>query len=528
METKRKSFVAGVAVLAAAGIICKVIGVLFRVWATNIIGEAGMEYYEVVFPFYSFLLILSSSGIPTAISKMVAERVAVGDWAAGRKVFRRSLLALTIIGLASTAVMFFAAELITVNIVGLEAKSSVIFKALSPALFFVSVLCAYRGYLQGLQRMTGTGVSQIAEQVFKCIFGLSLAAYFMQSTGNPIYGACGALLGIAISEALALGIMILFRFKHRRDCMPLDSDRKPRTNEGVILRMLAIAVPITLGASILPVTSIIDVDMIYSITNVADVGQSYVALSTYVRSIINLPASLTVALAISLVPAISAAVARKDERGVQRAATMGIKLSMVIGLPCAVGLFVLGGPVVKMLFRSIEDSTYLIVENLFGVAAFTVIFISLVQTTTGALQGIGKQWIPMICLLIGAVCKIVTNYILLPMAEVNIVGASWSNIACYGVAGILDTIFLVRYTKLRLNLWDVFIKPIIGSAVMGAVVYFSYKVLYSLHPGTLVTLASVLLGVLVYLAMVYVLKMFSGEELSYLPFMRRRRKEIKQ
>lgn len=525
MEKKRRSFITGAAILAFAGIVCKIIGVLFRVWAAGTIGEAGMEYYEVVFPFYSFLLILSSSGIPTAISKMVAERIAVGDWASGKRVFRRSLLALSLIGIISTAVMYLASDVITVNLVGLPSQSSIIFKALSPALFFVSVLCAYRGYLQGLQKMAGTGVSQIAEQVFKCIFGLWLAAYFIRTTSDPIMGAVGALLGISISEAAALIIMMLLRYKHRRDCMPLDAERKPRQNERVISKMLAIAVPITLGASILPITSIIDVDMIYAMTNIDNVGQSYVALSTYVRSIINLPASLTVALAISLVPAISAARARMDEQGVQRASTMGVKLSMIIGLPCAVGLYVLGAPIVNMIFRSIEPSTLEIVERLFKVASFTVIFISLVQTTTGALQGIGKQWIPMVCLLIGAVCKVVTNYVLLPIAEINIVGASWSNIACYGVAGILDTIFLVKYTKMKMNIWDVFIKPVLGSAVMGAVVYFVYKFLYSIHPGTIVTLVSVVIGIGVYLAMIYVLRMFTKDEMAYLPLNRRRRKE---
>lgn len=511
--------------LAAAGFLCKIIGVLFRVWANNIIGIDGMAYYEVVFPFYSWLLILSSSGIPTAISKMVSERVAVGDWAAGKKVFYKALAILSILGVLTTAVLFFGAEAFTVYVVGLPAEDAIIFKVLAPALFFVSVMCAYRGYLQGLQLMSGTAVSQIAEQVFKCIFGLSLAYYFMQKTGRPIDGACGALLGISISEAIALLIMMLFRLKHRRDCMPLNACRTPKDTNTILPTMFKIAIPITLGASILPITSIIDVNMIFSLTNVENIKQSYVALSTYVRAIINLPASLTVALAMSLVPAISAAKARQDELGTQKAARMGLKLSMVIGMPCAIGLFVLGGPIVQMLFRNVTEDTLIIVENLFQVAAFSVIFISLVQTATGALQGIGKHRIPVYCLLIGAVCKVATNYVLLPLESVNIIGASWSNIACYGIAGILDTIFLIKYTKMKLNLWDVFIKPILGSAIMGAVVYFSYHFLYEIHPGTLVTLLSVVLGVVTYALLMYALKMFNKDEMSYLPFKRRRKED---
>ncbi|MDO4543691.1 MAG: polysaccharide biosynthesis protein [Clostridia bacterium] len=516
-----RSFVLGAAILSFAGIICKVIGVLFRVWANNIIGEAGMAYYEVVFPFYSWLLILSSSGIPIAISKMVAERVAVGDYADGRKVFRKSLLLLSIVGIVTTAVLFFGADFFTVYVIGLDVSASVIFKVLAPALFFVSMLCAYRGYLQGLQLMSGTGVSQIAEQVFKCVFGLSLAAYFMQKTGQPLDGACGALLGIAISEAIALIIMMLFKFAHRRDCMPLDADRQAKDKRPVLRTMLKIAIPITLGASILPITSIIDVSMIYSIMKGVNVDQAYVALSTYVRSIINLPASVTVALAMSLVPAISASVARKDEEGVRRASRMGVKLSMFIGLPCAVGLFVLGAPIVEMLFRNVSDDTLKIVERIFMVASFTVIFISLVQTATGALQGIGKHRIPVYCLLIGAAAKIVVNLVLLPMESVNIVAASWSNVACYGIAGILDVIFLAKHTKMRLSVWKIFLKPLIASLVMGLFVYFAYDVLYAIRAGTMMTLVCVILGVAVYIAMSFVLRVFDADELQYIPFLRK-------
>ncbi|MDO4565665.1 MAG: polysaccharide biosynthesis protein [Clostridia bacterium] len=523
-NTAGKSFVLGAAILGFAGVICKVIGVLFRVWANNIIGTAGMAYYEVVFPFYSWLLILSSSGIPIAISKMVSERVALGDYAGGRRVFKKSLLVLSVIGVITTAALFFGAEFFTTRVIGLPASDAVIFRALSPALFFVSVLCAYRGYLQGLQLMTGTGVSQIAEQVFKCIFGLSLAAYFMKTTQNPLNGACGALLGITISEAAALGIMLLFQWRHRRDCMPDGASRIPKDNGAVVGTMLKIAVPITLGASILPIASIIDVSMIYSIMRGVEIEPAYVALSTYVRSIINLPASVTTALAMSLVPAISAARAKGDDGVVQSASRMGVKLSLVIGLPCAIGLFVLGEPIVRMLFRNVADETLLIVADIFKVASFSVIFISIVQTATGALQGIGKQRIPVYCLLIGALAKVLVNLFLLPVESVNIVAASWSNIACYGIAGLLDVAFLIKYTKMKLPLWQVFFKPLIASLVMGAFVYFAYDVLYAMRPGTLVTLVCVVLGVGVYFAMAYVLKMFSQEELRYLPFLRKRRK----
>ena len=161
-STKKTTFVKGAAILAAAGLICKLIGVFFRIFAVRIIGEDGMFYYELVYPTYSWLLIISSSGIPTAISRMVAERAAIGNHDGARRVFRKSLLLLLLIGILTSALMFFGADWLggTVLNGGVGAKYSMM--ALAPALLFVSLMCAYRGYLQGLQRMTGTSVSQLA------------------------------------------------------------------------------------------------------------------------------------------------------------------------------------------------------------------------------------------------------------------------------------------------------------------------------------------------------------------------------
>ena len=523
METKEQQgstrFVKGAVILAVAGILCKLMGVLFRVWAYDILGEAGMDYYEIVFPFYSWLLIISSSGIPAAISRMVAERTATGDYAGARKVFTKSLGLMAIIGLVTTAVLYFGAGWFTRVLAHKPPDYALSFQALAPALFFVSLLCAYRGYLQGVQRMAGTGISQIAEQLAKCVFALLLARLWLPK--GVAYAAAGVLLGVAASELVALLVMMLFTWRNRRVLMPQGANLTAKNDSGILKKMLAIAVPITLGASIIPLTSMIDVSMIHSILgkymSADEVQRCYVALSSNVRSIINLPAGITVSLAMSLVPAISAARASGDKKGLTEATQLGIKLSMVVGLPCAVGLFVLGGPIIHMLFRSISPESLALATSLMRYASITVVFISLVQTATGALQGIGQQRLSVYFLLIGGVVKVISGYILLRIPAISINGASISNLLCYGVAGILDTIFLLRHVQMKLSLWDVFGKPVLGALWMGVLIWSCYRLLYRLHPGSLATLGAILIGVAVYLLLVFALKMFNESELRRIP-----------
>ncbi len=528
--TKKTTFVKGAAILAAAGLICKFIGVFYRIFAVRIVGEQGMFYYELVYPTYSWLLIISSSGIPTAISRMVAERAAVGNYDGARRVFRRSLLLLLIIGVVTSALMFFGADWLggTVLNGGEGAKYSMM--ALAPALLFVSVMCAYRGYLQGLQRMTGTSVSQLAQQVFKFIFGLILAyeLYHRYEHTSLCHaaGAAGLLLGVTVSEALALVVMMLFYARTKGQYVATVADENP--HEKIFGRILAIAIPITLGASILPIANFLDSVMIKRL--LIGIGYtkehaelSYTALCTYVRSIINLPATLTVGISMSVVPAISAARARKDQAGMQSLSLLSLKIAMAIGLPCAVGLSVLAGPIIRLLYARITPEAYAIAVPLMHVAAFTVVFISLVQTATGALQGAGRHRLPMWFLLIGGLTKIAINFIFIPMQKINILGAVFSNLACFGIAGILDTVALLRITKAKLNVLDTFVKPAFASAVMGAGAWGVQNLLMNVplfargRLSAVATVLAILIAIVIYIVLMLVLGMFTRDELAYIP-----------
>ncbi len=516
--SNKKSFVKGAVILGAAGLICKVIGAFFRIPLYNMLGD-GMQYYEAVYPYYSTLLVISTAGLPTAISRMVAERTALGDREGAKRVFRKSQVLLLGIGLVTAALMYFGAEFLARTTVGEAAVHS--FRAMSPSLLIVSLMCAYRGYLQGLQQMTGTAMSQLMEQAGKLGIGLYLAAKWMPR--GLEYGAMGAIAGVTISELLAL-FVIGFFYLFRKKTLTADTDVWTGEPGGkhIIRNLLVIAVPVTIGAAIMPIMGIVDATLIKS--TLIDIGFSeaaasmrFVALRSNVTNIINMPAVLTIALAMSLVPAVSAARTAKDHKTILTVSAMGIKLAMFIGIPCAVGLFALSSPVIDFLY-DIDAERLAIASALMRTSAIGVIFLSLVQTLTGILQGAGKQHIPVINLFIGGVVKVVLMLTLMRVPSIEIQGAAISTTACYMVAGILDAIYLIRYTRLKLNVMNTFIKPVVSALTMGAAAYFSYSfIMEKLSSNAVATLGAILVGFVLYLALTLWMRMFSKKDLSLIP-----------
>ncbi|MBQ9625438.1 MAG: oligosaccharide flippase family protein, partial [Clostridia bacterium] len=212
MAVKSKdTFVKGAAILGIAGLICKIIGAFYRIALFNILSAPGMAFYEMAYPIYSFLLVLSTAGLPTAISKLVSEKVAVDDYRAAHRTFQSAYKTLFYIGVITMALMFLGAP-IYANLYNLKDGVHSL-RAIAPALFFVSIVAAYRGYFQGMQIMTPTALSQLIEQAGKLIVGFAFASYFFKYGAQ--YGAMGALLGVSISEFLAMVLLIIMYNMHK-------------------------------------------------------------------------------------------------------------------------------------------------------------------------------------------------------------------------------------------------------------------------------------------------------------------------
>lgn len=528
-------FVQGAAILGIAGLLVKIIGAVYRIPLANIVGESGMAYYEVAYPYYSWLLVISSAGLPTAISKLVSERIALGDIVGAKRVFRAALRLLFVIGIV-TAVLLFVLSSPIANLSG-AAPARYSLMALSPALLFVSVMCAYRGYLQGMQCMTGTAISQIVEQLIKLIFGFGLAFLFVKTHPDaPELAAMGALMGVSVSELVALAVIkFYYDARIRNRSLPVcvsTKGAKSGLRGSIIKRLLAIAIPITIGASIMPVTGIADSVFIINFLEKHDIAMgiaeeianenarvAYTVLRSYVTPLINMPAVLTLSLSMSLVPAISQAVTRKEKRIVNAASRTGIKLAMFIGAPCAAGLFILGGPIMSLLYSAVRNNQdrFIQAQQVMYIAAVGVLFLSLVQTLTGIIQGLGKPRVPVYFLALGGIVKVVSMVILMQFTSMGILGAALSTVLCYAVAGIADTVYVIRKTRMNISYTDTFAKPLFSSIVMGFAVFAVYTLGSKLGHPTLATLASLCVGVAVYGGLMILLRPFSNSDLEFLP-----------
>lgn len=538
MEKTKKSFVAGAAILGIAGLIVKVIGAVYRIPLANIVGTEGMAYYEVAYPYYSWLLVISSAGLPTAVSKLVSERIAIGDGIGAKRVFSAAMRLLCLIGIF-TSVMLFALSGGIAKLSGAEpAKFSLM--ALAPALFLVSIMCAYRGYLQGMQCMTGTAISQIVEQVVKLIVGFSLAAYFIKTTPDrPELAAMGALIGVSVSELIALFVIKYYYSSSLRNGRLLISELEKHQTitrgpsmKSITKRLLLIAIPITIGASIMPVTGIADSVFIINILEAKNCASgmaidlanqlarsSYTVLRSYVTPLINMPAVLTLALSMSLVPAISEANARHDKHTVRNAAGTGLKLAMFIGAPCAMGLFVVGGPVMAMLYSAVRDHAEIFsqAQEIMCIAAIGVLFLSLVQTLTGVIQGLGKPQVPVYFLAIGGVVKVVSMLVLMHFTNLGILGAALSTVFCYAIAGIADTVYIIKKARIRISYLNTFIKPVFASLLMGLSVWSCYTLISKSGHITIGTIISIGIGVVVYCIAMLLLRPFNANDFTFLP-----------
>ena len=534
-STVNAGFVQGAAILGIAGLLVKIIGAVYRIPLANIVGESGMAYYEVAYPYYSWLLVISSAGLPTAISKLVSERIALGDIVGAKRVFRAALRLLFVIGIV-TAVLLFVLSSPIANLSG-AAPARYSLMALSPALLFVSVMCAYRGYLQGMQCMTGTAISQIVEQLIKLIFGFGLAFLFVRTRPDaPELAAMGALIGVSVSELVALAVIkFYYDARIRNRSLPVcvsTKGAKSGLRGSIIKRLLAIAIPITIGASIMPVTGIADSVFIINFLEKHDIAMgiaeeianenarvAYTVLRSYVTPLINMPAVLTLSLSMSLVPAISQAVTRKEKRIVNAASRTGIKLAMFIGAPCAAGLFILGGPIMSLLYSAVRNNQdrFIQAQQVMYIAAVGVLFLSLVQTLTGIIQGLGKPRVPVYFLALGGIVKVVSMLVLMQFTSMGILGAALSTVLCYAVAGIADTVYVIRKTRMNISYTDTFAKPLFSSIVMGFAVFAVYTLGSKLGHPTFATLASLCVGVAVYGGLMILLRPFSNSDLEFLP-----------
>ncbi|MFT8313611.1 MAG: polysaccharide biosynthesis protein [Clostridium sp.] len=519
---KEQSTGKGFAILSAATMAVKLLSIIYMPFLLKIIGgNRPYAIYQVTYQIYVFIYVLTNTGIPSAISKLVSEFVAVGNYRSAIKAFKISRFLLFIIGIVMAIVMFLLSGPLTVHMNYVEAKYSVI--ALCPAILFTSVASAYRGYFQGRSNMKPTAISQVLEQVLNTIFSLLFAALLI-SRGIES-GVVGATIGTTLG-ALASALYLIVAYeknKHFIDGGLGNNKRIVRhTNKQVLRRIIKYSIPITICIAITNAGNLIDSANITSRLiaggNLKDYAQGLYGMYGKYLTLINMPITIISALTMAVLPAVSKAVALKDKNLIKDKINFAFRINFFITIPAAVGFSVLSSPIYELLH--IGDGYRIMI---FG--SIIVIFMALVLIQTSILQGMGKLYIVTFYSILGLIVKYIVNYILVAMPHIGIYGAILGSAVGFGVPIILNIIYIQKILKLKINFKSYIFKPIVSSVFMAAVTYVIYNILsYILHfivkgylNNAVSLLAAIAIGALAYLYAMILSKGITKDELDIFP-----------
>ena len=516
-KEKKQTFLGGVAVLTVAVALVKVIGAIYKIPLGNILGTEGMTHFNAAYKIYGFLLALSTAGLPMALSKLVAQSQALGRHNQARRLLRVALMLFAALGAVGTSLMLFWTE----GLAALMHNSLAYWpiKALSLSVICVCIMSAFRGYFQGNQNMTPTAISQILEAVFKLTVGLALAWYCV-SLGNGVeLGAAAAILGVTIGSVLALLYMLISYFRHRRR-LPRGEDT-PQPYGVLLQRLLAIGIPITIGSSGMNLIMLIDQSLIMgrlqSVLGLTE--QAAAALNgeyDFGSTLFNLPSSFIPPVTMCLIPFISAAVTRRDHTRVTKLVNTALRLTTLVAFPAGVGLSVLAGPILLLLYPKQQESAIAATYHL-QILGFASIFVCLMLLTNAILQAHDRAYVPIVTMLVGGVVKVITNYVLVGNPSINIKGAPIGTLVCYGLIALLNVIAMNRALVKRPSYMQLFLKPALATAAMAVTAKGSFLFLVGRMSRNLSTLLAIGAAAAVYVVMVLLLRVITKEDLEMVP-----------
>lgn len=520
-EIKQKSVVKSAAILGIAGILVQIMGAFFRIPLANIIGDDGMGYYQTAYPIYVALLVFSTNGAPAAISKMTSERIAQGQYREAHRVFKLSFILMGIMGTVFFAAVTLFAKQIIAHFGDPGAYYALL--AIAPALLFVPVMAVFRGYFQGMQEMGPTAASQLAEQAIRVALGLSLAIALIKK-GIDL-AAAGATAGTSVGPLVGIAVLyVIYLAKRKSIKAKIDADTNTEKEAaGSILKTLAlIAIPITIGVSIMPVMNV--GDLLFVMPRLQSIGYTiteanslYGQLSGMAIPVINVPMALALSMALAMVPAIAAAHSIKDEKALENNIKLGMRTAMIIGVPCSLGIMSIAKQVMLLLYPLQRESAESGAVCLW-ILAVGVAFLCVGQTMAGILQGLGKPGLSVWGLLAGFLVKCVSTYVLTAIPELNIQGAAWGSVLGFATIGVFNYIAVRKATGIKHDLMLTFVKPIGSGLIMYAAVIGSYFVLNKVRPDSaFVTLIVIVIAAIVYGICIIKTHAIKVEEIEMLP-----------
>ncbi len=535
LSKKDSNFLVQGSILAVASIISRIIGLLYRLPMTDIIGDTGNNYYSCAFEIYNIMLIISSYSLPLAVSKLVSARVAKGQRKQAYQVFKGALLFALIAGSAVALIVYFGAEFFTDM---LQTPLSVFaLRVLAPVLVVVAVLGVLRGFFQGLGNMMPSAISQVIEQIVNAIVSI-WAAYVLYQYGTKIgevlgnperyaaaYGAAGGTLGTNLGAVAALLFMLFVFYAYMR--VFKKKMRRERNVEvdsfGYTMKILIITIiPVLLSTTIYNISGILDQGIFKNIATlqgytVEEIDVWWGVFSGKYKVLINVPISIASAMAASSVPSLSASYAEGDKEAVNNQINAAIRFIIVIAMPCCVGLAVLAKPIFSLLFPG-TIATVDMATSMMWIGAAAVVFYSLSTLTNGLLQGVDRLKIPVKNAAIALVSHIILLVVLMLFFRLNIYAVIIANVFFAFMVCVLNSFALKQHVGYQQEFVKTFVIPAIASAIMGVIAYGAYTLLYMLIQSNLIcVMFAIVLAVIVYFVTMLLLKGLTEEEIRKFP-----------
>jgi PST family polysaccharide transporter len=521
MSGKSQTFVRGAFSLALAGLVSKILGVVYVVPLQNMIGDYGIGLYQFAYPVYTTMLILSTAGFPLAMSKSVAERVALADFDGADQIYRVASRLMIVTGIVTFLLMFGLAPYLAAW--GGNVNATLSMRAIAFALLIVPPLSAMRGFLQGNQHMAASGNSQVVEQFVRVGF-IVLGTWWLLHLGfTQKEGAAAATFGGVVG---ALASLIYLSFPVRRLRQSYEAKRKGSAAEEpwtVVKHLAQYALPISLGAMVLPISSNVDS---FTITNllhasgmpIEQATEQFGIFSGRALRLIQLPLSFATAMGLSLMPAITEALTLRNEKLLQERVQISFRLNALITLPAAAILIALPTDINIMLFKDAQGAPVV------ASVALMSVFAAYELVTTYILQGIGKFYLPVGNMLFGTFCKLLLNLLLVP--HFGILGAAYATVLAYLISSALNVRAVLKHTHVRLQLGVLLVRPVLTTILMGIALWLARQGVYALFAGlhmnerllsALVLLIVLPVGFLVYLAALLLFGGIGHKEVGYIP-----------
>lgn len=517
-STKKQTFLHGAAWLAVATAIVKVIGALYKIPLKMVIGDQGYGYFTTAYDIYSVLLMISTAGLPVAMSRMISQASALGHYNQVRRVYKTAQGLFLGLGVVSTALMMGFATQLAGWLEQPNAKFAILF--LGPCAFLMGLISTYRGFFQGQGDMRPTSVSQVLEAVFKLIVGLGAAFAIMHYTNSVPLAAGGAILGVTVS--CVLSVFFLYG-KFRPAYKQLPKTQEQEMTYGAALKgLLVIALPITLGSAGLQLLTVVE-QKLYMSQLLTSVGMSQDSADTvkgiYSMSltIFNMPCAFIVPIAVSVIPAITSHLTLKNDQGVRETEESAARITGLLSLPCSVGICLLARPVMALLGGYSGEKLDL-ATNLMAVLGVCIFLYAIIQYTNAVLQSHGYAHLPVINMLLAGGAKLAVVYVLVGNPKLGILGAPLGAVLGYAAIGLMNLVAIAKVVPQKPKLLRNLLRPLLPVALMGVVVYFCYWGL-SLVTSSRILLCGVPigLGAAVYCVGVVLCKAITAEDCKLLP-----------